>query len=164
MAWFGALVDNDEENLLGDERFAEALMSFADAVSGPRGVPSGSHTEGEILELMFGIAAKIRLEPDLLPIWFMSEEQAVSIDATLGDQKRFPLCYQFISRVYNEGRAGDFARTGLLYIFESVTHSPELQRWIIESDLPTLMASGLGALYSQLSRSVAVCCAPCAVV
>lgn len=107
------------------------------------------------MELMFGIAAKIRLEPDLLPIWFMSEEQAASNAAPLGDPKRFPLCYQFISRVYNEGRAGDFARTGLLYIFESVTHSPELQRWIIESDLPTLMASGLGALYSQLSRSVA---------
>ena len=161
VAWFNALVDNDEENLLNDDRFAEALMGFAENVSGPRGIAAGSVTEGEILELMFGIAAKIRLDPDLLPVWFMSEEQSSALSQsagkptlTLGDHKRFPLCYQFVGRVYHEGRAGDFARTGLLYIFESVSHSPELERWIIESDLPTLMASGLGALYSQLSRSV----------
>lgn len=146
--------------MLGDERFAEQLMAFAENLSSLPGL-SGSHTEGEVLELLFGIAAKIRLEPDLLPIWFMSEEEAETIatgsggpgqSIPLGDHKRFPLCYQFIGRVYNQGRAGDFARTGLLYIFESVSSSPELERWIIESDLPTLMASGLGALYSQLSR------------
>ena len=164
VAWFNALVDNDEENLLNDDRFAEALMNFAESISGPGGMAAGSQIEGEILELMFGIAAKIRLDPDLLPIWFMSEAQSSSLSPTagrpamtLGDHKRFPLCYQFVGRVYHEGRAGDFARTGLLYIFESVSHSPELERWIIESDLPTLMATGLGALYSQLSRSVNTC-------
>ena len=165
VAWFNALVDNDEENLLSDDRFAEALMSFADNLCGAASILAGSQLEGEILELMFGIAAKIRLDPDLLPVWFMSEAQSSSLTATagrpslaLGDHKRFPLCYQFVGRVYHEGRAGDFARTGLLYIFESVSHSPELERWIIESDLPTLMASGLGALYSQLSRYVVALC------
>lgn len=165
VAWFNALVDNDEENLLNDERFAEALMNFAENISSPNGIAAGSQTEGEILELMFGIAAKIRLEPELLPIWFMSEDQSSTVTSAagtpglgLGDHKRFPLCYQFVGRVYHEGRAGDFARTGLLYIFESVSHSPELERWIIESDLPTLMASGLGALYSQLSRFVRYLC------
>ena len=165
VAWFNALVDNDEENLLSDDRFAEALMNFAENVSSPMGIAAGSQTEGEILELMFGIAAKIRLDPELLPVWFMSEEQSSAISPApgktsmaLGDHKRFPLCYQFVGRVYHEGRAGDFARTGLLYIFESVSHSPELERWIIESDLPTLMASGLGALYSQLSRFVCLSC------
>lgn len=47
---------------------------------------------------------------------------------------------------------GDFARTGLLYIIEAASSTGELERWIAESDLATLMASGLGALYSQLSR------------
>ena len=152
-------MDNDEESLLNDDRFAEALMNFAENLSSY--IVDGSQLEGEVLELMFGIAAKIRLDPDLLPVWFMSEAQSNSQSPTtgrpstsLGDQKRFPLCYQFVGRVYHEGRAGDFARTGLLYIFESVSHSPELERWIIESDLPTLMATGLGALYSQLSRLV----------
>ena len=136
-------------------------MNFAENLSTSAGIRAGSQLEGEVLELMFGIAAKIRLNPDLLPVWFMSEAQSASVSQSsgrpsmsLGDHKRFPLCYQFVGRVYHEGRAGDFARTGLLYIFESVSHSPELERWIIESDLPTLMASGLGALYSQLSRFV----------
>ncbi|KAL9058949.1 MAG: hypothetical protein Q9162_001507 [Coniocarpon cinnabarinum] len=161
VAWFNALVDNDEENLLSDDRFAEALMNFVESLSGTAEIVEGSQIEGEVLELMFGIAAKIRLDPDLLSVWFMSEDQSSSQTPTagrpslsLGDRKRFPLCYQFVGRVYHEGRAGDFARTGLLYVFECVSHSPELERWIIESDLPTLMASGLGALYSQLSRKL----------
>ena len=135
-------------------------MSFVARVSGSDVV--GSQTETEVLELTFGIAAKIRLEPDLLPVWFLPEAESENPDGNdgrpipVGDQRRFPLCYQFIGHVYIEGRAGDFARTGLLYIFESVSHSPELERWIIESDLPTLMATGLGALYSQLSRYVAI--------
>lgn len=163
IAWFSALVDSDEDGLLNNEQFAEALVTFVDNVSGPSRLAVGSHTEGEILELIFGIAAKIRLEPEILPVWFLSEDvseaskqdqsqQLANKHLPRAPRRRFPLCYQFIGHVYHEGRAGDFARTGLLYIFESVSHSPELERWIIESDLPTLMASGLGALYSQLSR------------
>lgn len=54
--------------------------------------------------------------------------------------------------MHHEGRVGDFARTGLLYIIEAAYTSGDLEKWIVESDLATLMASGLGALYSQLSR------------
>ncbi len=54
--------------------------------------------------------------------------------------------------MHHEGRVGDFARTGLLYIIEAASSSIDLEQWIVESDLATLMASGLGALYSQLSR------------
>ena len=56
--------------------------------------------------------------------------------------------------MHHDGKSGDFARTGLLYLIESATHSASLEQWIIESDLATLMASGLGALYSQLSRKL----------
>ncbi|KAI9665179.1 MAG: hypothetical protein M1831_002189 [Alyxoria varia] len=162
VGFFSALVDSDEENLLSTEKFAEALMTLVDNISGSGGFPVGAQIEGEILELIFGIAAKIRLEPELLPVWFLPEEDSEQRNKksggqlSVGDSRRFPLCYQFIGHVYHEGRAGDFARTGLLYIFESVTSSPELERWIIESDLPTLMASGLGALYSQLNRKLAI--------
>jgi len=31
-----------------------------------------------------------------------------------------------------------------------------LEDWVVSSDLPTLMASGLGALYSQLSRELSI--------
>ncbi|KAI9723561.1 MAG: hypothetical protein M1828_004157 [Chrysothrix sp. TS-e1954] len=167
VAWFGALVDSDEENLLSNERFAEALLTFVDGVIGARGIAVGPQTEGEIQELIFGIAAKLRLETDLLPIWFVPDTRAG--DAQLHDvsdsdadspiltsSKTFPLCYQFIGHVYHEGRAGDFARTGLLYLFESASHSADLEEWIVSSDLPTLMASGLGALYSQLSRKLSI--------
>ena len=51
---------------------------------------------------------------------------------------------------------GDFARTGLLYIIESASSSKALETWIVESDLATIMASGLGALYSQLSRKLVI--------
>ena len=162
VGFFSALVDSDEENFLSTDKFAEALMTLVDNISGSGSFPVGAQIEGEILELIFGIAAKIRLEPELLPVWFMPEEdseqrnQESGGQLSVGDSRRFPLCYQFIGHVYHEGRAGDFARTGLLYIFESVSKSPELERWIIESDLPTLMASGLGALYSQLNRYVGI--------
>ena len=72
--------------------------------------------------------------------------------AGVTQKEDFPLCYQLIDHVHHEGRIGDFARTGLLYIFESASKAMNLEQWIVNSDLPTLMATGLGALYSQLSR------------
>ena len=41
-------------------------------------------------------------------------------------------------------------------MFEVASHSPVLEAWFVASDLPTLMASGLGALYSQLSRELSL--------
>lgn len=135
-------------------------MLFVDRTSGSGNLFVGEDTECEIVELLFGIAAKIRLQPEILPVWFSNREQ--SRRRSVGSKERdfvgvtskedFPLCYQLIDHVHHEGRMGDFARTGLLYIFESASKSKELERWIVGSDMPTLMASGLGALYSQLSR------------
>ncbi|WDK23008.1 hypothetical protein CGRA01v4_14299 [Colletotrichum graminicola] len=58
--------------------------------------------------------------------------------------------------IHHEGKVGDFARTGLLYIIESASSDESLEQWIVESDLSTLMATGLGALYSQLSRKLVI--------
>ena len=166
---FSTLVDSEEEEFLCDHVFAESLMSFVGKVSGTSSMILGADAEGEIVELLFGIAAKIRLQPEILPVWFISQAESGRDGSDAGDgttdaaaQRRsfegvthkedFPLFYLLIGYVHHEGRVGDFARTGLLYIIESASSSLELERWLVESDLATLMASGLGALYSQLSR------------
>lgn len=156
---FGALVDSQEEEFLGSAAFAKALMRFVSRTVDSGSVIIDAETETDIVEVLFGVTAKIRLQPEILPVWFTTRSEQ---DSTPVKEKKsfvgttqkedFPLCYLLIDRIHHEGRIGDFARTGLLYIFESVSHSPNLEEWIVGSDLPTLMASGLGALYSQLSR------------
>lgn len=163
MAFFAVLVDSEEE-FLDNAPFAESLMTFISNVSGSGNAICGEDTTGEIVELLFGIAAKIRLQPEILPVWFSTCKPNVGqIAAEMDDKPEFafvgvtqkedfPLCYHLVDHVHHEGRIGDFARTGLLYIFESASKSAVLEQWIVESDLTTLIASGLGALYSQLSR------------
>ncbi|KAL1626331.1 hypothetical protein SLS56_006915 [Neofusicoccum ribis] len=165
VGFFSALIDSEEEDFLANERFAEALMNFISKIaSSQSGLVVGEDTDADIVELLFGIAAKIRLEPELLPVWFSSRGK-VDSDGGMVQQvgfagiirkEDFPLCYQLIDHVHHEGRIGDFARTGLLYIFETASKSADLEQWIVESDLATLMASGLGALYSQLSRKLSI--------
>lgn len=161
IATFSTLVDTEDENFLGQENFAQSLMDFLRKTS-QRLDPS---FQNEFVELLFNISAKIRQSPTLLPIWFTGLEGGYGREDydSLGKHQRFagitnkddfPLFYLLIDFVYSEGRVGDFARTGLLYIIEAASPGSELEKWMIESDLATLMASGLGALYSQLSRFV----------
>lgn len=164
VAFFGALIDSEEEEFLAHERFSQSLMSFIDRITGTgNNIFVGEDTEVDIVELLFGIAAKIRLQPEILPVWFRQRTtQSVMLEKEKEKEKHgfagvtqkddFPLCYQLIDHVHHGGRIGDFARTGLLYVFESASKSDELEQWLVESDIPTLMATGLGALYSQLSR------------
>lgn len=161
VAVFAALIDSEEEDFLASERFAQSLMNFVGKIVSSGSIIVGEDTEADIVEMLFGIAAKIRLQPEILPVWFTStnsvDEDGRSVNpkadfAGVTQKEAFPLCYQLIDHVHHEGRIGDFARTGLLYIFESASKSIALEQWIVESDLATLMASGLGALYSQLSR------------
>ncbi|KAG2195965.1 hypothetical protein INT47_007101 [Mucor saturninus] len=65
------------------------------------------------------------------------------------------LLFTYLLRfVHREGRSGDFARTGLLFLMEMATH--QLGDFILESDFATIMAAGLGALYSQLPRKLII--------
>ncbi|KAI9675443.1 MAG: hypothetical protein M1817_001347 [Caeruleum heppii] len=169
IAVFGTFIDSEEEDFLGNEAFVNSLMVFVGKIAGVNAIGTGSETEGDVVELLFGVAAKIRLQPEILPVWFTCQDK-VRHDGPLGDadgpasdtsafagvthKEDFPLFYLLIDYVHHEGRVGDFARTGLLYIIESASISSELEQWIVESDLATLMASGLGALYSQLSRKL----------
>ena len=164
VGFFAALLESEDDELLEDKRFSKALMTFVDRTCGAGNLYVGEETEGEIVELLFGVAAKMRLRPELLRAWFITTGKSRA--GAGGGQRKdfigvtskedFPLCYQLIDHVHHEGRIGDFARTGLLYVFETASKSQELERWIVESDLPTLMASGLGALYSQLSRKLSI--------
>ncbi|KAI9799046.1 MAG: hypothetical protein M1833_004240 [Piccolia ochrophora] len=165
---FSILLDSEEEEFSTNEHFARTLMEFVDQVAGVNALTTTADTESEIVELLFGIAAKIRLQPEVLPIWFTPKENEnrnhfdsenlldrPSFEGVANKQD-FPLFYLLIDYVHHEARVGDFARTGLLYIIESASNSSELERWIVDSDLATLMASGLGALYSQLSRKLII--------
>jgi hypothetical protein len=164
VAIYNALIDSEEEDFLENDVFAVSLMNFVNRTVGTGTMGVGEDIEADIVELLFGIAAKIRLQPEILPIWFTtasSDSDARSVTqkvdfAGITQKEDFPLCYQLIDHVHHEGRIGDFARTGLLYIFESASKSLTLEAWIVNSDLPTLMATGLGALYSQLSRKLSV--------
>ena len=164
VAFYNALIDSEEEDFLENDVFAVSLMNFVNRTVGSGGVGVGEDIEADIVELLFGIAAKIRLQPEILPVWFTTAstdaggllvKQKVDF-AGVTQKEDFPLCYQLIDHVHHDGRIGDFARTGLLYIFESASKSRTLEAWIVNSDLPTLMATGLGALYSQLSRKLSI--------
>ncbi|CAG8453869.1 1025_t:CDS:2 [Paraglomus brasilianum] len=66
----------------------------------------------------------------------------------------FLLFSYLLQFVHREGRSGDFARTGLLFIMDLA--QGQLGDFILESDFATIMSAGLGALYSQLPRKLMV--------
>ena len=154
---FKILIDCEEVDFLEEKTFADALLSFIGTISTIGPLMVSVDTEGRIVEVLFAIASRLRLQPKLLPTWFRPNTTAGERDIgphTRKDKDIFPLFYLTLDYVHHDGRVGDFARTGMLYIIELASHSEALERWIVESDLATLMASGLGALYSQLSRKL----------
>lgn len=162
---FEDLIDSEQVEFLEESGFADALIGFVGKVSTTGPLMVSIDTEARIVEVLFAIASKIRLQPQLLVTWFRplrsppqvaanTLERAGSEFNTRTEQEVFPLFYLILDYVHGEGRVGDFARTGLLYLIETAAHSEALEKWIVEGDLATLMASGLGALYSQLSRKL----------
>ena len=154
---FNILVDCEEVEFLEEKTFADALLGLIGTISPREPLMVSVDTEGRIVEVLFAIASKLRLQPNILPTWFRPNTTAEQRDLgphTSKEKNAFPLFYLTLDYVHHDGRAGDFARTGLLYIIESASHSETLERWIVESDLATLMASGLGALYGRLSRKL----------
>ena len=152
---FKLLLDSEEGDFLRDRGFADALIGFISTITSAI-IPVD--LEAKVVEVLFSIAAKLRLDAELLPTWFRPRRAGRAFPSSETqmhmEKEDFPLFYLTLDYVHHDGRAGDFARTGLLYLIESTAHSTSLEQWIIESDLATLMASGLGALYSQLSRKL----------
>ncbi|KAI0005665.1 Retinoic acid induced 16-like protein-domain-containing protein [Xylariaceae sp. FL0662B] len=164
--FFAALIESEEEAFVEKDAFSASLTNLLVRITGANSIRLGPDTELRVVELAFNITTKIRLEPHILPAWFKSQSDAPANDEKLRDQREkfagrtqkqdFPLFYLLMDYIHNEGKIGDFARTGLLYIIEAASSSVALEQWIVESDLSTLMATGLGALYSQLSRKLVI--------
>ncbi len=159
--FFHILIDGEVEGVLDSKLFARSLIDLVKRTIGTKIITLSEHEEGDLVELLFGITTKIRLDPEILPAWFYPSHspdttaQITTKDSEFAGATRrtdFPLFYLLIDYVHHDGRTGDFARTGLLYLTDTASKSKELEKWMIESDLATLMASGLGALYSRLSR------------
>lgn len=141
----GALIDSEEGDFLSNAAFAKSVMRMATRVlDGGSGPLVSNATETAILELLFTITATIRLQPSILSNWFHSTVRPELEDVFVNEKKSFagitakddfPLCYLLIDRVHHEGRIGDFARTGLLYIFEATGRSLELEEWVVSSDI-----------------------------
>lgn len=166
VALFATLIDSEEEDFVENYVFSRSLMDLLVRITGANSIRLGSDTEVEVVELSFNITTKIRLDPEILPAWFTAQEHDDDSEIQERDahqrfagqthKEDFPLFYLLIDYIHHEGRTGDFARTGLLYIIEAASNSEALEQWIVESDLATLMATGLGALYSQLSRKLVI--------
>ncbi|KAL9581916.1 MAG: hypothetical protein Q9212_003610 [Teloschistes hypoglaucus] len=161
--FFDLLIDREEEDFIENPDFADKLMAiFRETSDTPKSV--SPETEVQMVELLFAITAKLRQRSAVPLAWFRSSEvnseHPTSSARLLHKSRDFPLVFKLLEHVHHSGKTGDFARTGLLYIFELAAKSPDVEKWIIESELATLMASGLGALYSQLSSKVALSYAP----
>ena len=169
--FFHILINGEADGVLDSKLFARSLIELVRKATTWKDVVTvelstgrlSEEDEGNLVELLFLVATKLRLDPDILPAWFYPERDEPD-DKTSGETKAsfvgatrknaFPLFYLLISYVHHDGRMGDFARTGLLYLTETATKSKILEQWMIESDLATTMASGLGALYSRLTRGL----------
>lgn len=158
---FGTLLESEDESV-EDEEFARSLMVLVKGVKASDPVVVRSGVQSDVVELLFGVATKIRLQPGVLSSWFKPKRSPRTpvggdttdhADADPTHEEQFPLFYALMDYVHYESPVGDFARTGLLYIIESASNFQELEHWMVDCDLATLMASGLGALYSQLHRS-----------
>jgi len=166
--FFHILVHGEAEGVLDSKIFARSLIELVRKTTAqiPRtslDIDQNGLSEqdvGHLIELLFSVTTKIRLDPDILPAWFYPErdqpegQDVTSSELTFAGATRknaFPLFYLLIQYVYHDGQMGDFARTGLLFLTETASKSKSLEKWMIESDLATIMASGLGALYSRLA-------------
>ncbi|KAK3366127.1 Retinoic acid induced 16-like protein-domain-containing protein [Lasiosphaeria ovina] len=163
--FFATLVDGEEEPFAENEVFSTSLTNLLVRITGANSIRLGVDTEIRVVELAFNITTKIRLNPDILPAWFKSRQDGPQEGGEPEDHDKFtgrtqkqdfPLFYLLMDHIHHDGKVGDFARTGLLYIIEAASNSVLLEQWIVESDLSTLMATGLGALYSQLSRKLVI--------
>ncbi len=163
--FFATLIESEEEPFVESPAFATSLTNLLVRITGANSIRLSSEIEVRVVELAFNVTTKIRLDPNILQAWFRTQEPGElpvkALDkyekfAGKTQKQDFPLFYILMDYIQHDGKMGDFARTGLLYIIESASGSAALEQWIVESDLSTLMATGLGALYSQLSRKLVI--------
>lgn len=151
---FHILINGEAEALLDSKLFTRSLLDLVCYATIGGKIIVEERLETDLVELLFDIATKIRLDPDILPAWFYPDRESVRGRNAIDDTRKsqFPLFHVLVQYVHHDGSVGDFARTALLYLTETASKFKPLETWMIESDLAPQMASGLGALYSRLSR------------
>jgi len=151
---FHVLINGEAEGLLDSKLFTRSLLDLVCYATIGGQVIVEERLQTDLVELLFEIATKIRSDPDILPAWFFPEREKTRGRNSADESRRsqFPLFYVLVQYVHHDGPVGDFARTALLYLTETASKFKPLETWMIESDLAPQMASGLGALYSRLSR------------
>lgn len=151
---FHVLINGETEGLLDSKLFTRSLLDLVCYATIGGQVIVEERLQTDLVELLFEIATKIRSDPDILPAWFFPEREKTRGRNSADESRRsqFPLFYVLVQYVHHDGPVGDFARTALLYLTETASKFKPLETWMIESDLAPQMASGLGALYSRLSR------------
>lgn len=154
---FHILINGEADGLLDSKLFTRSLLDLVCYATIGGRIIVEEKLETDLVELLFEIATKIRSDPDILPAWFFPERESTRGQNVADESRRsqFPLFYVLVQYVHHDGPVGDFSRTALLYLTETASKFKPLETWMIESDLAPQMASGLGALYSRLSRQSA---------
>ena len=153
--FFHALINGEIDGVLDSKIFARSLIDLVRRTTSTASKVVDEQSESALIELLFEICTKIRLDPDILPAWFYPERTpGKSLPAIEARRSQFPLFHLLVDYVHYDGPIGDFARTALLYLTETSSKSRPLEKWMMESDLAHQMASGLSALYGRLSRQI----------
>lgn len=153
--FFHFLINGEVEGVLDSKIFARSVIDLVRRTTAPATKVVNKRGESSLIELLFDICTKIRLDPDILPAWFYPERiSGKSLSVLEARRSQFPLFHLLVDYVHYDGPIGDFARTALLYLTETSSRSKSLEKWMMESDLAHQMASGLSALYSRLNRQV----------
>lgn len=152
----------DRDMVLGITSVLQSLLSYP--------IVNGA-LEQRLAEFLLSLASLMKVTPRLLVSWFEvieafygapslpkkevfeddAEEEAT---AKVQYHREFPMFYLLLEYIHHGGSVGEFSQTALLHLMEVASMSEPITRWIIDSDLGGFMASGLGALYSQLCRMV----------
>nr|ODN91005.1 hypothetical protein L204_05846 [Cryptococcus depauperatus CBS 7855] len=165
---------------------------------------NGEEIEGDLVDLMCVLCSKMRAYPPLLMIFFQdkswlqiqshteparvmspapSTHTSISVPSTKAakypHQFEFLLFSYLLRFVHREGRLGDFARAGLIFLFDIAFLTPNeeggenltagkddgdslqevrdaLREFILDGDFADVMAAALGAVYSLLPTKLHV--------
>jgi hypothetical protein len=146
---FRVLFDSDQESTFRESEMIVGSSMFLQSMTVYR---LNRQAEEDFSQLLFVMASKMKSQANILVHWF--EVLGLNGQDESSGHKEFPLFHLLLDYVHHEGKVGEYARTGLLYLVDVISTSEMLEEWILNSDLCTLMASGLGALYSQLNRGI----------
>ena len=106
--------------------------------------------DAHLVYLLFSISAILKSNSSLLHKLIETKSYQIAYRAPSKEQS--PAFHALLNYTHFDGATGDFARTGILNFVEVLVKEPRFQDWVENNGLPEVMAAGLGALFSQLTR------------